>query len=464
MLDYSDVVIIGAGISGISTALTLINENYEGKIVLVDAGNTYDQRFCHVDTNLMCKNCKPCNTFNGFGGSVHLGNSAKLSGFPSGKRLFNLLGKNGALKFQETALALFGKTNQDFNIPETNSFAINYKTYPILIITEEEIEKILLRWYNIVNEAKNIDILFNTNVIEINPNNSDFEVKIDNYFEKIISKNVVVGVGRQGIFWWRNEIRRLKLKYSQPTISKGLRFVVHNELLNKVSNLHPDFKTSIIYKNKKYKTFCLSAGEFGGRIKHANYAGEFMLVDGHGIYNKESFSKYSNFAILTQITENNKPKSFNWIQKNLINPYIKANKEHPGRPLIQKYIDFKERKISSIDFSQTEFNSRNYFCSDLSFLFSKDEHEGMCFVFEQLIAKFISGTNFKNNINEVLSNIYVIGMEIEGFWDVLEIDTKMQSSIENLFVVGDCAGVAHGILQASISGCVVANNIMNGNF
>ena len=122
------------------------------------------------------------------------------------------------------------------------------------------------------------------------------------------------------------------------------------------------------------------------------------------------------------------------------------------------------RKISNIDFSQTEFNSRNYFCSDLSFLFGNDEHEGMCFVFEQLIAKFISGTNFINNINEVLSNTYVIGMEIEGFWDVLEIDTKMQSSIENLFVVGDCAGVAHGILQASISGCVVANNIMNGNF
>lgn len=459
MTQVFDVTIVGCGISGISCALSLVKAKFEGKINLIDIGNNYENRHCFIDDGEYCKNCNPCNTFAGFGGSVHYGDSAKLSCFPSGNRLLNLIGNEKAKVFQDIALSYFDKIVDDFTTPNANIFSINYKTYPLAILDEVEIRELIKKWYEILKTSKNIEIHFNTSVSEINQTDDGFEISTSNQDKIFHSKKLVIAVGRQGFKWWKQKIRALNISFAEPVISKGLRFICQNDLLYEASKLHPDFKTSILYKEKKFKTFCFSIGEFGGRIKHARYNG-FMLIDGHGIFDKTFSSSYSNFAILTQMVENSKPLSFDWVQENLIIPFTEKNKKFPGKPLIQKYIDFKEKKVSDINISTiTDFNAKNYFSADLSEFFNNIEHEGLCSVFEQLINEFYSLTDKKLSLDEIVSKVFVLGMEIEGLWDVINVDSNMQSSIKDLFVIGDCAGIAQGILQSAISGCIAADSI-----
>ena len=46
-----------------------------------------------------------------------------------------------------------------------------------------------------------------------------------------------------------------------------------NYILEKVNTEHLDFKVSLLLGKYKYKTFCFSASNLGGRIKHENKAG-----------------------------------------------------------------------------------------------------------------------------------------------------------------------------------------------
>ena len=66
----SDVLIIGAGPSGIFTALELIRKNSDKTITIVEQGRNIDRRHCPKNKTGKCVNCKPyCNITTGFSGA-----------------------------------------------------------------------------------------------------------------------------------------------------------------------------------------------------------------------------------------------------------------------------------------------------------------------------------------------------------------------------------------------------------
>src|ERR1051326_4015499 len=90
-----DVLVIGAGPGGIAAADLLSGSG--ARVLLVDAGRPYQRRACPVDMGRSCHGCRNvCNVISGFGGSIHFGDGVKLSRFPSGRRLAELLGEGGA--------------------------------------------------------------------------------------------------------------------------------------------------------------------------------------------------------------------------------------------------------------------------------------------------------------------------------------------------------------------------------
>lgn len=63
----SDVLIIGAGPSGIFTALELIRKNSDKTITIVEQGRNIDRRHCPKNKTGKCVNCKPyCNITTAF--------------------------------------------------------------------------------------------------------------------------------------------------------------------------------------------------------------------------------------------------------------------------------------------------------------------------------------------------------------------------------------------------------------
>ncbi|HNZ83394.1 MAG TPA: FAD-dependent oxidoreductase, partial [Sedimentibacter sp.] len=65
-----DLIIVGAGPSGIFTALELTRENPNKKILIIEQGKPIEKRNCPKDKTKKCMNCKPhCNITTGFAGA-----------------------------------------------------------------------------------------------------------------------------------------------------------------------------------------------------------------------------------------------------------------------------------------------------------------------------------------------------------------------------------------------------------
>ncbi|MFA5450006.1 MAG: FAD-dependent oxidoreductase, partial [Clostridia bacterium] len=64
-----DILIIGAGPSGIFTALQLVRNNSPLKIAIADEGLSIKKRRCPKATTGRCINCRPCHITTGFSGA-----------------------------------------------------------------------------------------------------------------------------------------------------------------------------------------------------------------------------------------------------------------------------------------------------------------------------------------------------------------------------------------------------------
>jgi len=52
------------------------------------------------------------------------------------------------------------------------------------------------------------------------------------------------------------------------------------------------------------------------------------------------------------------------------------------------------------------------------------------------------------------------GVEVKFYSSRLELTPTLETRIKNLFAIGDGAGVTRGLVQASVSGVIVAHEIM----
>jgi len=58
------------------------------------------------------------------------------------------------------------------------------------------------------------------------------------------------------------------------------------------------------------------------------------------------------------------------------------------------------------------------------------------------------------------SHTLLYGVEVKFYSRQLKLDRNLETEIENLFAIGDGAGVSRGLIQASASGIVAAREIL----
>jgi uncharacterized FAD-dependent dehydrogenase len=69
----------------------------------------------------------------------------------------------------------------------------------------------------------------------------------------------------------------------------------------------------------------------------------------------------------------------------------------------------------------------------------------------QVMDKIVPGINSKHTL--------LYGVEVKFYSSKLELSSNLETKIHNLFTIGDGAGVTRGLIQASASGVIVANEI-----
>jgi len=464
-----DVLVIGAGPAGIAASLGLA-ERSSASVLLIEAGRTFTSRPCPVDALRKCRGCGGiCNVISGLGGSVHYGDGVKLSQFPSGRRLHELLGEAVAGELAGDVLRLLGDhSDWTFRSIEATAAPFPLKAYPVAVLTSDEVKAMVAGLSERLETAPQVNVRLGVEARRIESVGDGFEVRVAptgraGRTETVTARRVVAAVGRRGQRWWRAQVRSLGLSYTPPTPSVGLRFECPVDMLAAGAAIHPDFKTTLVESGVKVKTFCFCAGQGGGRIKFTDY-GDHTLLDGH-VIPEAMDGGLGNFALLAQLRDPlGRPRSHEWVETNLIAPYRRLRADRPGKPVLQWFPDFCSRSLRCA--SVADFTDRSGFTPSLSdyqmaniaALLPDDIHAAMCAVFERLMAFFAPSGRFDSHGTDA-ARVGVIGLELEGLWDELDVAASMETSVPGLYACGDCAGIAQGILQAAVSGLAAAADI-----
>lgn len=465
MTEVIDVLVIGAGPAGLLAADRLATQGMN--VLLVEAGRPHMKRICPVDKMHSCHGCKSiCNVISGFGGSIHYGDGVKLSRFPSGRRLAELLGVQRAEQLSDEALTvLCGNDLPSFQGVSSENTPFIVKDYPVASLTSQQVRAIIERLFARLTNYPNVTLQQGTSV-------SSLHLQSDNTWfatlnspaapdRTVTAHAVIASVGRRGRRWWYEQIRHLGLAYSPPAPSVGVRFECPSTLLQGGSDIHADFKTTLVRQGVKIKTFCFCAGPGGGRIKFTDY-GDYTLLDGHVIPELASGAS-ANFALLAQLRdENGEPRDAAWVEQHLLVPYRALRTDRPGKPVLQWYPDFREGLLRCSEFEQfTRISGvtpslRDYQMANLAQILPANVHAAFIESFEELMQFFLR----EPLDSRLAAQIGVIGLELENMWDELILTSGLETSAPGLYAAGDCTGLAQGILQAAVGGLAAADRVL----
>jgi len=442
MLREYDFIIIGSGPAGLAAAYSL-SQNTNDKIAIFEAGENREEMHCLKEKGNDCGVCRPCNVIAGFGGCLTPGSAAKLSFPPSGRKLSNMLGTSQFQKLAEEAWDFYCKfadvdkslyPNYSQNIQELKKDIeseefYSLKEYPIYVTNEREHTIFLDNVFNYLSNR--VDIFLNTEVnlnADVDWDNKVITLESENRNEQIHFNKLIIATGRLGYTDMSEVAATMDIQSSKVLPMIGIRLIMPSKYLKNISEIHPDFKVKYRDGIDELETFCLSSSISGGKIKYARYDG-FVNIDGHVcVENQVLNSKgetLGNFAILYK----NVKEDGNGFLEEYAKRYeaISPNKE----PVLDSWVNFKEKG------------------KGLSKFFTDYEHDKIT-KFSKVIIDKISKYS-KVDVSTVERETSIIGPEIENIWDKLELDSSFRAT-PDIYIIGDCTGIAQGIISSIIMG------------
>jgi uncharacterized protein len=268
--------------------------------------------------------------------------------------------------------------------------------------------------------------------------------------KEIKGKYVVVAPGRGGAEWWSKESKDLGLKTVNNAVDIGVRVEVPNSIMD---HLTKDlYEAKLVYYSdtfdNKVRTFCMNPG---GVVSEEHYDdGAIAVVNGHSYSEKELRTDNTNFAMLvsTSFTEPfDRPIAYGKYIAEL------GNMLTGGGIMVQRLGDLlngRRTDYSRLKKSTTIPTLKSAVPGDLSFVLPQRH---LTSIVEALKAfdKIAPGLYSKNTL--------LYGVEVKFYSSKFETNNRFETSIENLYTIGDGAGITRGLMQASTTGVVVARDI-----
>ncbi|MFE9321872.1 hypothetical protein ACIHDR_03570 [Nocardia sp. NPDC052278] len=256
---------------------------------------------------------------------------------------------------------------------------------------------------------------------------------------------------------------------TNPTYSKGIRVEMPQPYLQVVGSIFPDFKFSSRAHPCKTKTFCFCGGPNGGRIKFTNYQDQFeqeiVTLDGHETLERPQRGRIlaANFGLLCQ--EERLMESVGESRKfaeDVLRPYLAISN---GRPIVQSMRDFRAKHSPTGSWDQlSDAMPFQPSVADLRLapvhrLFSDQQHKSLISTFDTIMHPMFETAGLEFDVGRIDQSVLVVGLELEFMWSAIEINADCETSQRGLFVAGDTAGLAQGVIQAAMMGIRVADII-----
>lgn len=458
-----DVIIIGAGPSGIFCAYELIEKRPDLKILMIEKGRRIENRTCPKRTTKVCVGCKPCSITTGFAGAGAF-SDGKLSLSPDvGGNLPEILGYDKTvelLKESDNIYLKFGADKSVYGmdkqteIQEIRRKAINANLKliecPIRHLGTEEGYKIYTRLQEHLLEC-GVEMEFNTMVKDIVIEDNQAKAIITDKDETYTAPEIVSAIGREGSDWFSHICENHGIETKVGTVDIGVRVEVRDEIMEFLNkNL---YEAKLVYYtptfDDKVRTFCTNPS---GEVATEYYENGLAVVNGHAYKSKEYKTNNTNFAIL--------------VSKNFTKPFKTpieygkhiaqlSNMLCDGKILVQTFGDFQRgRRTTEERLCRNNIipTLKDAVPGDLSLVFP---HRIMVDIREMLLAldKVTPGIASDETL--------LYGVEVKFYSNKVVVNTDFETNVSGLRAIGDGASVTRGLQQASANGLSVARSILD---
>lgn len=466
-----DVIIVGAGPAGIFTALELVRQNIDKKILIVEKGRSIDKRHCPKDKTNECISCKPyCHITTGFSGAGAFSDGKLSLSYEVGGDLPQLIGVEKAQEFinyTDKIYLEFGADTKIEGIENTEAVkeirkksieaGLKLVDCPIRHLGTEKAQEIYLKIQNFLLD-NGVEIKFDviTKDIVIEEGKVKGVIVADSRTKKneetLLADKVVVAAGRKGADWLSDICTTYGIKHSAGPVDIGVRVEIRNEVMEEVNEALYESKLvgHIEPFNDKVRTFCQNPGGF---VSQENYDNDLAIVNGHSY--KEKKSNNTNLAILSShnfAEPFNEPIQYGKKVAELVN--MLGN----GKILVQRYGDILEGKRTW----QHELHQSNV-VPTLPDAVAGDLTSAMPY------RTMVNILNFIKAMNTVVPGFagketLLYGPEIKFYSNKITVDKdNFETNIKGLHCLGDSSGWTRGLMMASVMGVLMGRKIAEEN-
>ncbi len=460
-----DVLIIGAGPSGIFTALELIRNEFKGSICILEKGLPVEKRFCPKKNTHVCVNCKQCNITTGFSGAGAFSDGKLSLSYEVGGDLPMLIGHEKAQSLIDYTDKIYLEFGADTKIEGISSpektkeirkraikSGLKLVDCPIRHMGTEKAHEIYKRIQDFLVE-NGVNLIFNADCRDVIIENetcigAKYTINGNDEIE-VLGEKVIIATGRKGADWLEGMCRAHGVGHSAGTVDIGVRVEVRNEVMDEVNELLYESKL-IGYPNpfrNKVRTFCQNPGGF---VSQENYDNNLAVVNGHSY--KELKSNNTNLSILCS---HNFSVPFNEPIKYASMVGALCNMLGNGKILVQRYGDILDGKRTwqrELDRSNVRPSLPDAVAGDIS----------AAIPYRTLvnILKFIEALD--NVVPGFASpETLLYAPEIKFYSNRIDMNEKLKTNINNLYCLGDSSGWTRGLMMASSMGVYMGRLILS---
>ncbi len=465
-----DVLIVGAGPAGLFTAYELIRwSRGRLKILVVEQGIRAIQRRCPLTSNVgdrerevkpgKCILCRPCHVMQGVGGAGAL-SSGTINLRPDiGGELHRLI---GSWVYAEKLIHYIDQVFVEFGAPRDRLYRVDdervnelerlaakagakFIPTPQRHIGSENTPRVIENMTRYLEDS-GVEFLLSTRALDVVKNDGLFNVETSRGV--FTAKYVVLAPGRSGASWFAELARRRGIEVEPGPLDIGVRIEIPAYIAEPITSVVRDPKIILYTRvyDDKVRTFCTNPYGF---VVEERYEDDIVAVNGESY--AEIKSKNTNFALLVTVKLTDPMEDTITYGR-----YIArlATRLGGGKPLIQRFGDLEAGRRSTWDRigrSSVEPTLRDVTPGDI----------GMALPY-RVVADLVEAIQRLDTIMPgIASNQTLLYAPEIKFYSVRAVvNRELETSIENLFVAGDGAGLSRGINVASATGVLVAHSIL----
>ncbi len=456
-----DVVIVGSGPAGIFTALEL-SQSSNLKILLLEKGKELSKRHCPGAYGYSgCLACSTCAMVSGWGGAGAY-SDGKLTLSPEiGGRLQRYVGDEkiaALISYVDRSYLEFGASDQIYGIgPEVEAISrkaeaagLRLITMPVRHMGTERCYEVLRGMHDFL--AERIEIRTDIAVASIQAEDGKATGVVTADGDVIRSRYVVVAPGREGSDWLMRESDALGLTVANNPVDLGLRVEVAQEVMQDLTDVlyEPKLEYHSTVFDDRIRTFCVCPS---GEVTMESTGGDdpVVTVNGHSYADRKT--NRTNFALLGSAMFGEPfrdPITYGRSVAKLANLLADG-------VIMQRYGDLEQghcSQASNMGEWAIQPTLKSATLGDINAVLPYRFLHG---IKEMLLAM----DNLAPGIASPDTLLY--GIEVKFYSSRLQLTDNLETEIDNLFAIGDGAGVTRGLVQASASGVVAAREMLRRN-